>query len=836
MQFNEYLDLKQSIMLDVMDHNKITEESLLTHIINEYLVDSKRIDHEDVTISYFEQLIDRSPCKINGYMENITGERLQLFIIDKESFASNDLKFVSKAEDYSILLKSSVNFIRKVFLRHFFNGENPLIESVADEMTKAFIYKMGAAEHVKDIDTVEIFLITLDLTVRNDAYGKVHLREDMAVTPPDPIKFSINLSKEKISKSINIKYSVVDLNFLYRIHTSINGREPIRVELEENEALDYIEVANEDDFKSYLTALPGTFLLKIYSDYSSRLLERNIRAFLDFKTTKDNVNSGMKRTIIDEPHKFVAFNNGLTITCNNVEIKEVKGKQKIVAFDDFQIVNGGQTTASIYFTAMQNHDVSNVKVMAKINMIGSHNEEFDNFVADISNYSNAQNKVNKVDLRSNEPVLQKIKILSNTIVTPLGKKWFYEKSRGELGAVRRKNKWSTSQLNQNFPKIRRFQNTELAKYYSSWGKIPYKIKKGGESVFVDFIDTIKSIGVNDINKSFYENLIARVILFRNLEKVHGQGKNAIGQLRAAVIPYSISVIYNYALSLTKDEKKYTLDFERIWKDGVIPEEYEEFFLALMKDMYLWIDKYKTSTDISENTKREDLWKKISESTEVKDFMIAHGLFLDKAIVLEKSNNNDFFDFAELHENVKYHVKGYEYYKKLKQEFFRDLSIAEKDMLDKILDSQIVKLETISQEVQGFKLDKNLSATLANKKTKSAKEKILQREIEKKATMMVKARNAEFLEDLEIKLIKVDPVRFANVENNIKTNEEFNKILSDIEFAFNENDFSKLYSKAMLAQQKGIGVKYQVEYLQSLREFGRKPNMVDLYQLLSMYKK
>src|SRR5690606_1594723 len=117
-------------------------------------------------------------------------------------------------------------------------------------------------------------------------------------------------------------------------------------------------------------------------------------------------------------------------------------------------------------------------------------------------FSNAQNKVNKVDLRSNDPVLQRIKILSNSVVTPLGKKWFYEKSRGELGAVKRGNNWSNAQLNANFPKSRRFQNTELAKYYSSWGDIPYKIKKGGESVFLDFIEAIKRIGVQNINKPF----------------------------------------------------------------------------------------------------------------------------------------------------------------------------------------------------------------------------------------------------------------------------------------------------------------------------------------------
>ncbi|MBB1643056.1 AIPR family protein [Sphingobacterium sp. UME9] len=837
MQFEAHQELKRSIMLDVMSQSRITEEALLEHIINEYLVDSKRIDHEDVSIGKFEQIIDRSLCKMNGYMFNTTKERLQIFLIDQHSFENDEINTVSKSEDYASLLKMSTNFIKKVFLRHFFNGDNPLIESVSNELTKSFITNMGIADYVRDIDTVEVFLITLDLTVRKDAQGRVNLREDMTISPPDPIKFQINLADEKIQKSIQIKYSLVDLNFLYRIHTSINGREPIKIELADNEAIDFIEVANETDFKSYLTALPGSFLLKIYSDYSSRLLERNIRAFLDFKNAKDNVNSGMKKTIIDEPHKFVAFNNGLTITCNKVEIKEIEGKPKIVGFDDFQIVNGGQTTASIYFTAMQKHDVSKIKVMAKINMIESHNKEFDDFVADISNYSNAQNKVNKVDLRSNEPVLQKIKMLSNTISTPTGQKWFYEKSRGELGAVKRKNNWTPSQLNTNYPKSRRFQNTELAKYHASWGKIPFKIKKGGESVFVDFIDSVKNIGAEGINRVFYENLISRVILFRDLEKLHGSGKSAIGQLRAAVIPYSISVIYNYASNLSDREQEYTMDFELIWKEGHISSNMEQIFSKLMKSMYDWIDKYKTSTDISENTKKEELWNKIAHSEEVKKFIKENNSLLDKIIVADHSKDKQTFDFSKIEENLPFHIKGFSYYKNLKQQFFKDLSYEEKDRLDKILGSYIINLDTLSQLIQGFRLDKNIKSTIDSKKSKSAKEKILKHEIEKKTTMTLPERHLVFLEELENKVRAIDPERLNLVDEKTAEINEFRKVLQEVEEAYYGNDFSKLISKAaILSQQSGTGVKYQIEYLSCLREFNIIPNMVDLYQLLVIYRK
>lgn len=848
MQFEKFQELKKSIMQDVMEDGGITEESLLEHIINDYLVDSKRIDHEDVTIGHFDQTIDRRRCKINGYMFNTTEERLQLFIIDEDSYPDDKLRFVTKADEYGIKLKTAYNFIRKVFLRHFYSGDDPLIENVPDNLTKAFITNLGTSDGVNGVDTVEIFLISLNMTVRKNSHGGINLRDDMEFNLVDNIKFPINLNGEKIEKNIAVKYSLVDLNFLYRIHTSVNGREPIKIKLDQKDALDFIEVANEEDFKSYLTALPGNFLVNIYKDYSSRLLERNIRAFLDFKSTKDNVNSGMKRTIIESPHKFVAYNNGLTITCNKVEIQNIEGKDKIVGFEDFQIVNGGQTTASIYFTATQKYDVSLIKVMAKINMIAPHteeasetekifhNEQFDNFVADISNYSNAQNKVNKVDLRSNEPVLQKIKALSNTISTPSGAKWFYEKSRGELGAVKRKNELTVAKLNANYPKNRRFQNTELAKYYESWGQIPYKIKKGGESVFFEFIEDLKGFGLSKINKSFYENLIGRAILFRDLEKLHGSGKNAIGQLRAAVIPYSISCIYIYANSLSKNGVNYTLNFETIWKDETISKTLADLFLDLMKRMYLWIDKYKSSTDISENTKKEDLWNKISKSSELKEFLKGSTSFLNKIIVEHTIREDNFFDFSALAENVKYHSKGYGYYKKLRQLYFKDLSYEEKDTLDKILDNYIIKPELISQIISGYGLNKNLKASIDEKKSKTAQEKILNQEIEKKQSMMLKQHYIQFLDQVEDKVMKIDLQRWDELVSFKLEINEFKDLLEDVNTAFNDNDFGKLKTKAtLLLQQKKIGLKYQVEYLSCLRDFNKMPTMVDLYQLLPIYR-
>src|SRR5690606_12361427 len=146
---------------------------------------------------------------------------------------------------------------------------------------------------------------------------------------------------------------------------------------------------------------------------------------------------------------------------------------------DFQIVNGGQTTASIYFSKKEGLDISKVKVMAKINVAKDADEEkLNELISNISVYSNAQSKVSAVDLKSRNEHLIRLKSLSESIVTPSGKKWFFERFKGEFNTMIRKNPKGKARINAEYPKDRRFSKEELAKYYLSWGEQPYTVKKG----------------------------------------------------------------------------------------------------------------------------------------------------------------------------------------------------------------------------------------------------------------------------------------------------------------------------------------------------------------------
>ena len=188
---------------------------------------------------------------------------------------------------------------------------------------------------------------------------------------------------------------------------------------------------------------------------------------------------------------------------------------------DFQIVNGGQTTASIYFSQKEGLDISKVKVMAKINIAKDVNEsDLDELISNISKFSNTQSRVSNVDLRSKSPQLRKLKTISDSVITPCGSKWFFERAKGEFLTKVRHAGSNGNRLKNEFPKDRRFTNMELAKYYSAWGTSPHLVKKGGEKIFRHFIEVIdpEENGEKAINidRFFYEKLIAKVILFRQM--------------------------------------------------------------------------------------------------------------------------------------------------------------------------------------------------------------------------------------------------------------------------------------------------------------------------------
>lgn len=703
MIIDEFLKYRNELLDQSKDDEGFIQESLLLSQVLPSMLDSKLIDSEDANVSYFKSIADK--LKINAYCVNESGERLQLFMINESSIDLNTKKKdlqVSQKSIYELEFKRGTNFINKAVIGH-------LNDEIQDSSpARALISKMSSSEGADQFDVIELFLITMSATINSRTATPQPLRMDFN---SETIKVTYFKNREKQKKELLVKKRLIDLNFLHNVLISQGNREALEVDFKKifGESLSAIKAADEEHFASYLCVLPARIIAGLYKEFSSRLLEKNVRSFLQFR----GVNKGIRETIRKEPEKFVAYNNGLTITATKAEIETQSGITTIKSLTDFQIVNGGQTTCTIYFTQKDGFDISKVKVMAKINVAKeSTDEELEELISNISNYSNAQSKVSKVDLRSRNPQLIKLKGLSESVITPSGIKWFFERAKGEFNTMARAAGQNKKRILKEFPTSRRFSKELLAKYYCAWGDQPYLVKRGGEKVFRYFIEEISGEGSVkkpvDVNRSFYEELISKVILFRTLEKLYGQGKNSMGQLRSVAVPYSISVFYKFT-----DGSKSSMPFDllKIWLSEKLEDDLETFFRELLLLTNDLVKKYSKSDDFGEYSKKPELWTDIIESREINDFMSSsnalsimkkYGISQEELKKRKKAQSDiKDVDFHEINRNVLIHANNQDYYKSIRSLMTEKLDERDErklgSIINKIASKKDIEIELIEYE-------------------------------------------------------------------------------------------------------------------------------------------
>jgi len=696
MKIQEFLNYRKELLDSSKDEEGFVQQTQLLSQILPLMVDAKLLDSEDLNDSYFLNTADN--LKLNGYTVNESSERLQLFIVDESSIditlSDKDLQ-VSTKNHYDNQFKRVTKFLNKA-IKGYLNDDVQDADPI-----RPLLFQLSSATGAEQFDVIEIFLVSA--TATTESRGTIPQPKRIEFEDEN-ISVSFTRNRVKVNKELLIIKKLVDLNFLYDVLISQGNREALIIDFENlfEYKIEVLKAAEEENFESYLCVLPAQILSDLYKRYSSRLLEKNVRSFLQFK----GANKGIRETIRISPEKFIAFNNGITITSTAKEIESKDGKIFIKSLTDFQIVNGGQTTASIYFTQKDGFPIDKVKIMAKINVARDVTEEgLDSLISDISKYSNSQTKVSNVDLSSRSPQLNKIKALSNSIVTPSGRKWFFEKSRGEFNTKLRIAGSNKARIEKEYPKNYRFTKEQLGKYFTAWGDQPYVVKKGGDKVFRYFLEEItgelRGRKAININRNFYEELISKIILFTQLEKTYGQGKHSMGQIRSAVVPYAISIIYIYTDG-AKEGKQF--DLLKIWKKEKLEDDLIAFFKELMELMNSLIKKYSESDDYGEYAKNKKLWENISSSNEIDKFMtskISQQILTKYSIAAKEKINKESpeVDFEKIQINIEVLSKGVEFYDQLRKKYNGISSLQEKK-IDAII-SSIIKLEDLSDDHLSF---------------------------------------------------------------------------------------------------------------------------------------
>lgn len=412
--------------------------------------------------------------------------------------------------------------------------------------------------------------------------------------------------------NLTVHTNVFDIERYARI--SSVGTDPVEIDFIEDFAasIPCLQASGSTNgYQSFLFAIPGPILADIFAAYGNRLLEQNVRTYLQAKT---NVNKGILKTIAEVPSMFFAYNNGLTATASAVNSsKNNDGTQLITYIKDFQIVNGGQTTASIlYARDGLKYDLSDVYAQVKLSVVSE--DKLEEIVPKISEYANTQNKVSLADLASNSPTQIRIERLSTEVVVPQkvgslhSSKWFYERARGQYKSLfAYKSQSQRKKVELEFPKSQLIEKTDLAKFELSFDGRPHHVSEGAQKCFHRYITTSLKTNsdANELTETWYKCAVAKGILFRTLDKSVAESewyKNEKG-LKAQTVTYAIA-----ACAQSFREIGYQIDLLRIWKDQAVPAILLDWILLQAKIVHAILNNPPGSVkNPTEFCKKEFCW-------------------------------------------------------------------------------------------------------------------------------------------------------------------------------------------------------------------------------------
>lgn len=468
-------------------------------------------------------------------------------------------------------------------LRGFFEQSLVGLHETLEESSPAFDLAYRIARSQEQIADVRLFLLTDMITSLDGADA-------------DPIG--------EITTSLH----VWDLARLHRLYSS--GRERERIDLNlidvHGEGLRYLEAPSGDpDLKSYLLVIPGQLLADLYATYGPQLLELNVRSFLQ---ARGKVNRGIRQTIIDAPERIFAYNNGISATASWIDIQPgPDGIERVVSIEDLQIVNGGQTTASI--ATVHNRDkqpVDAVYVQAKLTVVPE--EKVSAIVPDISRYANSQNAVSEADLTANDAFHVQLEKLSRSIWAPAPggvgnseSRWFYERARGQYqdALARERTPARKRDFKRVHPANQRFTKTDVAKFENTWTQKPHIVSRGAQKSFFEFMDGFHVEGREPVvpGIEYFHQLCAKALMYRRAEKI--VGAQEFGGYRANIVTYSLS----YINLVTANE----IDLGGIWRAQTIGPQLAQAIQDVCFRAFEVITNPPGGQNVTEWCKKEECW-------------------------------------------------------------------------------------------------------------------------------------------------------------------------------------------------------------------------------------
>lgn len=423
---------------------------------------------------------------------------------------------------------------------------------------------------------------------------------------------------EEEVQDIPVEFHIWDIAHFHRVYESAGGRDAIDVSFCEDgfDGLPYLAAGSaEGEYEAYLCMIPGPVLGGIYERYGSRLLEGNVRSFL---STKGKVNSGIQITIQDRPEMFFAYNNGIAATAEAIAVNDSDDAPRIKSATNLQIVNGGQTTASLATAMRTGADLSRVCVQMKLSVLPP-NKAFE-VIPLIARFANSQNKVNDADFFANHPYHVRLEEISRRLWTPAlpgtqhGSHWFYERARGQyLNEQAGLSKAQKAKFLLQNPKAQLLTKTDIAKIENTWRGFPHKVSFGAQKNFLTFAEWVAKEWSEDdqqFNEEYYRYLVALAILFRHCEAMVSKQPWYQGGYRANVITYTLAKLQ---YMIHKDAKGRQLDLSAIWVLQAVPREVSGQLVLIAASIFkVLTHPSRPKENVTEWAKMPTCWIKVQE--------------------------------------------------------------------------------------------------------------------------------------------------------------------------------------------------------------------------------
>lgn len=481
---------------------------------------------------------------------------------DYDSPDSDPLELVILINDFNhedslqTLTNSRIDQLKKSATRFFNNAlDSSFIESL-EESSSGYIAAKEIFQKYTRIESIKLIILT------NAQLSK-------RVANQRDTEDDINLP---------LRVDIWDVKRLYDLESSQSQSEAIEIDLMEwGGAIPTLVATESEELTSYLCVINGETLANLYDEYGARLLEANVRSFLEFR---GKINKGIRKTINTEPSLFFSYNNGITATASEVEYDA--DKRAITKLNNLQIVNGGQTTASLLLTRKKDRaDLKDIHVQVKLNVVSA--SKSDELISNISRYANSQNAVKDSDFFSNHPFHRRLEEISRRVWAPPSDdnikqtRWYYERARGSyLNAQSKLTIAGKKAFKSEHPKSQLIVKTDLAKIYLIFDKKPHDSIKGAQMAFRGFAQSIEKIwehSPEQINDYFFQEVVAKFIIWNACKKSVYSQEKFVGNTKATITAYSI-----YVIKSLMDRESLDFNYPKIWNNQSVNAHYHNQFI------------------------------------------------------------------------------------------------------------------------------------------------------------------------------------------------------------------------------------------------------------------